>query len=40
MILTDTFIDGLIFNPPPETILERDDTLIAIGDTAALDRLG
>lgn len=31
---------GLIFNPPPETILERDDTLIAIGEIAALDRLG
>lgn len=31
---------GLIFNPPPETVLDVDDTLIAIGDTTALRRLG
>jgi voltage-gated potassium channel len=30
----------LIFNPPPETVLEPGDTLIAIGDTAELGRLG
>jgi len=30
----------LIFNPSPETVLEPDDTLIAIGDTAVLGGLG
>jgi voltage-gated potassium channel len=29
----------MIFNPPPDTILEQDDTLIAIGDNSALDNL-
>ena len=30
---------GLIFKPPPETVLEPGDTLIAIGDRAELDRI-
>jgi voltage-gated potassium channel len=33
--------DGrLMFNPAPDTVLERDDTLIAIGDNEALASLG
>ena len=29
-----------MFNPAPDTVLERDDTLIAIGDNEALASLG
>ena len=33
--------DGqLMFNPDPETVLETDDTVIAIGDREVLSRMG
>jgi len=31
--------DRMIFNPPADTVIERDDTLIALGSQASMDKL-